>query len=539
MTMEPEIEGPPSARAVEDLLYPHRKALAALMHSEALSRGDVAAALQMVTEIASQLLRVERASVWRFSQDRSALECANLFQRTDHLHSEGGTLLAASNPRYFEALAEERSIAVVDAFVDPRTREFADTYLGRHGISAMLDAPIFVRGTMVGVVCHEHVGEKRAWQPWEELVAGSIADFVALALEAAERNLAQQRLHAQQQQLEALVQQRTAELTRLNESLVREVAERERAEARVRYSEDNLRKLFEVLPVSLVLTSAATQRVLLANRRTSQIFEVDPTQMVGKRPADFYVDAEVRDRLIERVAREGHVENFEALLRTASGRIFPALLSAQRLLFDGEPAYVVSALDISAQKAVEEQLRELATRDPVTDCINRRYFVEIAEKELERADRYGNSVSIAMLDADHFKDINDRFGHATGDRVLRIIADRCRSALRKTDVFGRFGGEEFVVLFVETSLAEAQRVAERLLARVAEPLAASEGVDVPVTISAGVVERRPGESLEAVLKIADQALYQAKRGGRNRVVTSQPPPHPVVIPEPPSSRRLC
>jgi diguanylate cyclase (GGDEF)-like protein len=240
---------------------------------------------------------------------------------------------------------------------------------------------------------------------------------------------------------------------------------------------------------------------------------------------------------LARVREEGHVENFEALLHTATGRVFPALLSAQSLHFDGEPAFVVSALDISAQKAVEEQLRELATRDPLTECINRRYFLEIAAKEVERADRYGNRLSIAMLDADHFKDINDQYGHATGDRVLRAIADRCRSALRKTDVFGRFGGEEFVVLFVETALAEAERVAERLLSKVAEPV--SDIAGVRVTISAGVVERRAGETLDAVLKLADEALYQAKREGRNRVVTSSPPPQPPVIPEPSSSRRLC
>jgi diguanylate cyclase (GGDEF)-like protein len=144
-----------------------------------------------------------------------------------------------------------------------------------------------------------------------------------------------------------------------------------------------------------------------------------------------------------------------------------------------------------------------------------------------------------MIDADHFKDINDQHGHAAGDRVLRAIADRCRSALRKTDVLGRFGGEEFVVLFVETGLAEAQRVAERLLAKVAEPMSTREGLVVPVTISAGVVERRANETLDAVLKIADEALYQAKRDGRNRVVASDPPPQPIVIPEPSSSRRLC
>jgi diguanylate cyclase (GGDEF)-like protein/PAS domain S-box-containing protein len=531
-SLEPEIDEPPSTRQVEDVLYPHRKALAALMHSDALRRGDVAAALQIVTEIAAQVLRVERASVWRFREDRGALECANLFQRTPRRHSEGGTLLASSNPRYFEALSEERSLAVANAFVDPRTVDFTDDYLSRHGISAMLDAPVFVRGSMVGVVCHEHVGGHRAWLPWEELVAGSIADFVALVLEAAEHGLAQQ-------QLEAQVEQRTAELTRANENLKLEAAERERAEARVRHSEDNLRTLFEVSPVSLVLTSAVEKRVIFANRRTSEIFEIDPEKMVGQRPTDYYVRPEEREHLLARVQAEGHVENFEAMMKTATGRVFPALISAQRLVFDGQPAIVVSALDISVQKAVEEQLRELATRDSLTGCINRRHFLEIAARELVRADRYGNSVSVAMLDVDHFKDVNDQYGHAAGDQVLRTIADRCSGALRKTDVLGRFGGEEFVVLFVETGLAEAQRVAERLLTRVAEPMSPKEGVVVPVTVSAGVVERRPGETLDSMLKVADEALYQAKREGRNRVVASDPPPIPVVIPEPSSSRRLC
>ena len=527
-----ELDEPPSTREVEDMIYPHRKALAALMHSETLRRGDVAGALQLVTEIAAQVLRVERASVWRFREDRGALECANLFQRTPRRHSDGGTLLGSSNPRYFAALAEERTIAVSDAFGDPRTVDFGKDYLGVFGISAMLDAPVFVRGSMVGVVCHEHVGGQRIWQPWEELVAGSIADFVALALEAAEHGLAQQ-------QLEAQVRERTAALTRANEKLVREAAERERAEARALHSEDNLRTLFEVSPVSLVLTSAVTKLVLMANRQTAELFELDPRAMVGQRPTDYYVLPEEREKLLARVEREGHVENFEAMLKTATGRVFPALLSAQRLLYNGEAAFLVSALDISAQKAVETQLRDLATRDSLTDCINRRYFLEIAAKELERADRYGNNVSIAMIDVDHFKDINDTYGHATGDVVLRTIADRCRSALRKTDVFGRFGGEEFVVLFVETGLTEAQRVAERLLTRVAEPMTIKDGKQVPVTISAGVVERRPGETLDATLRIADEALYQAKREGRNRVVTSDPPPQPVVIPEPSSSRRLC
>src|ERR1700742_3115771 len=204
---------PPSTRQVEDILHPHRRALAMLMRSDALRRGDVGAALQLVNEVASQVLRVERASVWRFDTDRRALTCWYLFESAPKRHTAGGTLEARQFPRYFAALAEERTIAAVDAFGDPRTREFTESYLAPHGIGAMLDAPIFVRGEMVGVVCHEHVGGARRWHAWEELVAGSIADFVALSLEGAERNVAEKELELYHQKLASLVETRTAELT--------------------------------------------------------------------------------------------------------------------------------------------------------------------------------------------------------------------------------------------------------------------------------------------------------------------------------------
>ena len=118
-------EEAPSAREVEDLLYPHRRALAALMHSPALRRGDVAGALEMVTEVAAQVLRVERASVWQFHGDRTALHCKNLFERTHGKHTRGGSLEAASYPGYFAALDQERSIAAANAYLDPRTLDSA------------------------------------------------------------------------------------------------------------------------------------------------------------------------------------------------------------------------------------------------------------------------------------------------------------------------------------------------------------------------------------------------------------------------------
>ena len=449
------------------MLYPHRKALAALMHSEELSSGDVAGALELVTEVASRILRVERASVWRFSADRSALECSNLFERAPHTHKKGGSLLAASFPSYFGALDGERSIAASDAHTDPRTSEFSESYLTPNGIGAMLDAPVFVRGTMVGVVCHEHVGGPRTWLHWEELVAGSIADFVALALEAADRNAAHQKLQHHQQHLDSLVAARTAELTLANENLQREIADRKRAEALLRHSEKNLKTLFDISPIAVVLSRTTDQRVILANKQTSELFEIEEGQVVGQLTPDYYADPNDRARLIARVRQEGHVESYQAQLKTHKGREFPALISAQRLTYDGEPALLVSAVDITEQKLTEAKLRELATLDSLTGCYNRRHFLDLGAQAFERSTRYRHPVSVAMLDADHFKDVNDNFGHDVGDRVLRAVADACRRVLRKTDILGRFGGEEFAVVFEQTGLADARMVSERLLAAVA------------------------------------------------------------------------
>jgi diguanylate cyclase (GGDEF)-like protein/PAS domain S-box-containing protein len=514
---EPPEDSPPSARQLEDLFYPHRKALAELTHADALRRGDVAAALELVTEVASQVLRVERASVWRFREDRRVLECANLFERTTRRHSRGESLLAASFPRYFAALAEERTIAASNAHADDRTSEFSGPYLTPHGITSMLDAPVFVRGRMIGVVCHEHVGLPRRWQRWEELVAGSVADFVALAFEAAERTAVERQLVRHKEELEAVVATRTAELTKTNANLEREIAERLRVEARLLHSEANLRHLFEASPVTLVLTRMSDHRVVLANRRSMELYEVREEDVVGQLAPDFYADPAGRARLVARVREEGRVHAHEAMMKTKSGREFPALLSAQPLVFEGEPALLVSTVDISAQKAIEGQLRILATRDPLTDCLNRRHFLETASAEIERAIRYRHPVSVAMLDADRFKNINDTFGHDVGDEALRAIADGCRSTLRKTDLLGRLGGEEFAVLLVETGLAEAESSIGRVVSAIAALVLERNGTRVPVGVSAGVAERREDERLAPLLRRADEALYRAKQEGRNRV----------------------
>ena len=177
------VAGKRASRDIEGALNARRRALADLMHSQALGQGDIRAAVRQITETAAQVLDVERASVWQLVDGGCAIECIDLYERSQARHSAGTRIRAADVPRYFAALQTERAIRAHDARSDPRTSEFRKGYLEPLGIRAMLDAPVFLRGKMVGVVCHEHTKTARRWQQSEELLAGTFADFVALVLE--------------------------------------------------------------------------------------------------------------------------------------------------------------------------------------------------------------------------------------------------------------------------------------------------------------------------------------------------------------------
>lgn len=167
------------------------------------------------------------------------------------------------------------------------------------------------------------------------------------------------------------------------------------------------------------------------------------------------------------------------------------------------------------------RLRELATLDGLTGALNRRAFLRSAETELGVARRYGRPLTVMMLDADHFKKVNDVHGHDVGDAVLKALAATCRKELRDVDLFGRLGGEEFAVALPETPVGPARLVAERLRKALADLEIAAGKTTLRFTVSIGVCAlARPSDTIEGLLKIADGALYASKQGGRNRVTVA-------------------
>ncbi|PPE66962.1 hypothetical protein C1704_05780 [Caldimonas caldifontis] len=169
-------------------------------------------------------------------------------------------------------------------------------------------------------------------------------------------------------------------------------------------------------------------------------------------------------------------------------------------------------------EASRQRIAELAVTDELTGCYNRRHFMERAELEWLRSRRHHMPLALILLDADDFKQVNDTHGHQCGDHLLREMALQCRASLRGTDVLARFGGEELIVLLPQTDLAGALAIAERIRHQVQDLVVQWQGQAVTATVSLGVAALHASHaSVDALIRDADQALYEAKRAGRNRV----------------------
>jgi len=270
-----------------------------------------------------------------------------------------------------------------------------------------------------------------------------------------------------------------------------------------------------------------------------------------------FVSGEEREDLLRRleaVCQNGHSNRwrFDFIIDQAGSQLCCDCLlvpvSAHQVLFIGEPVISDPAIGGVIEKlhrqvklfrieseiakklainkhtemeAVMVQMQEISNIDPLTFLPNRREILRQLQYEVLRAQRYGASLSISILDLDHFKFINDTYGHVTGDRVLREVALRLRDGIRQPDVVGRYGGEEFLILLPNTDLKSASRQAERLSKTVRGLSIQVDQHSIHVTLSIGVVQFQEGmDTWQTVLTRADTAMYDAKRRGRDQWVAA-------------------
>ncbi|MFC3227071.1 GGDEF domain-containing protein [Marinibaculum pumilum] len=324
----------------------------------------------------------------------------------------------------------------------------------------------------------------------------------------------------------------------------RDAAERARREARE--SEHQLRLLSDNLPgviIRLVRETDGSYTVPFVSAGVKPLLGVTADDVVATPQA-----------LMRRILQDDRARVIRALRQSAdtlgvlnvSARALDAddderwlsWTAQPRPRADGAVVWEGAIVDITERHQLEEELRRLAMVDSLTGVANRRHFEEMGERELSRLGRVRDPLCVLLLDADHFKRVNDRYGHHVGDIVLRRIAEVCTRQIRTVDAIGRLGGEEFGLLLPNTALEGARVMAERIRRAIAAERIVVDGETIRVTVSIGGTQVDPCEStIKAAMQRADEAMYRAKQEGRNRVAMEAPgliePPANAVTELPP------
>lgn len=265
------------------------------------------------------------------------------------------------------------------------------------------------------------------------------------------------------------------------------------------------------------------QRLVDFNPAAAELFQLTHKEDIGElsesvfscQPAlaEMLVEDEGHELVVQLVCEEEHARD---AVHYYSARLTP--LRRQDVLL----GRMLILRDITEEQHLRESLRQMAVTDPLTGLFNRRQFDIIGQQEMDRSERYQRPFSVMIVDLDHFKRINDTYGHRIGDEALHHVADLLRKTMRRTDFLFRYGGEEFAVLMPETDLEEARKVGERLRNQVAESgfERGSDRITLTVSVGASQYTDERDDEFMSLIDRADRAMYQAKQEGRNRVVVA-------------------
>lgn len=304
---------------------------------------------------------------------------------------------------------------------------------------------------------------------------------------------------------------------------VQDISERRAADLALQRSEARLRSILDATPYPIViLENAYGFPVLYVNRSTFQLFQLPFTTLPDElKSQELWMDGQERDAFFARVMQEKKVSDVELQLRKSDGQPFWAQLTGRLMDFAGTQAVFIAVVDITERYHARMELERLATSDTLTGLLNRRSFLESANRELKRALRYRLPFTLLMLDIDHFKRVNDSYGHGFGDDVIRRFGEVTRACLREEDVLGRVDGEEFCAVLTSAEEEGGYLVAERIRKRWQEEVFEFAGARFNFTVSIGVARMlADSETVDGVMERAELGLRRAKRAGRNCVIVN-------------------
>jgi diguanylate cyclase (GGDEF)-like protein/PAS domain S-box-containing protein len=269
------------------------------------------------------------------------------------------------------------------------------------------------------------------------------------------------------------------------------------------------------IKAGVMVIDVEKHEIVDVNKAASELIGISKKNIIGKECHQYVCPAERGRCPITDLNQV--IDNSERFLINARHRKVPIIKTVVPITFKNRKYLLETFIDITAQKRMDEKLKRLATTDILTGAYNRTVFDEIIAREMERVKRYNKSLSVIMFDIDHFKKVNDTFGHNVGDSVLKKIAHIVKKTIRKVDYFIRWGGEEFLIISGETNQEQAYVLAERLRKSIEK---FNFNNSAHITISCGVAKFKKEDTRNTLIKKVDDAMYKAKRKGRNRVVMS-------------------
>ncbi|MBR3501631.1 MAG: diguanylate cyclase [Alphaproteobacteria bacterium] len=280
-----------------------------------------------------------------------------------------------------------------------------------------------------------------------------------------------------------------------------------------------INNMVDLSPFPIIISRLTDNKLLLINNKSVDLFGIGKKDLNYNKLDNFFVDENNRLQFFALLKQNHEVEDFDLMVcNLINSSPFWLSVSAKIIEYNNEMALYMAFQDITLRKERENTLKNQADKDPLTMAWNRRYFEKNVPEYIKKCIKKSQNFALLLIDADKFKNVNDTFGHKTGDRVLIELAEICRNSLRKDDLVARFGGEEFVIFLNNTDTKSAYSVAERLRQNIAETLIKAENDEkINITVSIGVVASEKTASLEILLRQVDDAMYLAKHNGRNQV----------------------
>lgn len=450
---------------------------------------------RIVTKEAGDQLGVARVSAWSLTEDQAAIDCVDLYLSATNEHLSGAVLTAKDFPVYFQAVLSERVIAANDARTDPRTAEFSDIYLKPNNIISMLDAQIRSAGGPRGVICIETVEICREWTPDEMAYAASLAELLGFFMDREDREVVHRKLEDMNERFNLAVN-----------AALDGVWDYDLINKRLYYSDQNFALLAEThdtKPDNLTWWE-------------DRVHDDDASQLWASINANLK-----RDLPFNETYRIRHSDGSWRWWRSRGRLIRNQAGRAARVVGTNSDVTELVTMQTELERSnrqllqAKRKVEDSALHDALTELPNRRYLDRVFEDLLEDASAERPYITVLHIDLDHFKEVNDKFGHAIGDAMLVRVAKYLNTLKSEHEFVARIGGDEFIAILVDTPEATRAAAFSTELNKLLDVPTVVDGLAFTTSASIGIAGCDSQQiDIWSVLRDADLALSEAKRSGR-------------------------